>query len=368
MMAKNGDDLSGGDILEATGQPLIDRNGNFALYEIRLNPAEVNYIDSAGLTTEQGQQGKTVFFPYSYYTDSMHTAGPMGAIEVKATWRILDAAKGDDVKRFYHHRAVVYVPAGNSSTGQAMCIHATVGLVAIHIIHKTQNQQRWVWSTFEHEDLAPTCASTGGTCGVPARRYSFYNGSCPTSVCVWNQPPAFPADSVFVWNASQPYAGAYEFYDTVSTSPLKVDTFGTQVVRRVPVFPETDSVTASWRAAVAGTVWAHYRLIGSQWANPEAPPQTGAGIPDTLGNSALETYIPLTSSCTVCHYGATDAAGERSDMSFVLGLAGQGNTLLFRGTPIRHAAALGVTAASPHRPFTKNTPVPRTVPARPHPR
>ncbi|MGV2481200.1 UNVERIFIED_CONTAM: hypothetical protein IGO34_30855, partial [Salmonella enterica subsp. enterica serovar Weltevreden] len=42
-------------IKQATGQPLIDKNLNFALYEIRLNQDEVDYILGDSLYTLEGQ-------------------------------------------------------------------------------------------------------------------------------------------------------------------------------------------------------------------------------------------------------------------------------------------------------------------------
>jgi hypothetical protein len=364
MMAKNGDQVSGGDILEATGQPLIDRNGNYVLYEIRVNTVEADYITSNGLNTVSGQQGKTISFPSGSYDDSLHNSGPVGAIEVKAAWRILQPERGDDTTRYHHRNVVVYVAPENSGTGAAMCIPARVGLIALHIAHKTASRPQWVWSTFEHVTLAPTCTGGAAACGVPGVRYSLYNASCPATVCVWNQPPKFPSDSIFLWNSSPPYAGRYAFYDTVSTSPLRVDTFGTQAVRSNRVFPETDSVSLSWQAAVAaeGTVWANYRLIGSQWAAiQDAPPFPLVSAPDTLGNTALETYIPTTSSCIGCHNHATDAAGQPADFSFVLTLARDAGTRdYFRGTPIRRSTGPGATAGE-RRPFTRNTPIPPTV-------
>ena len=315
LMAKNAHGMSGGSILESTGQPLIDRNLNFALYEIRMNPDWVTYVDTAGLRTAQGQQGKEVNFPVGSYAnlDSL-TGGSVGAIEMKMVWRILQTEKGDDPSQFYSQTASIYVPAQNSQTGSALCIDSvTVGLVGMHIVHKTTSQPGWVWSTFEHKELAPTCASGAGTCGNANTRYSFFNPSCPSSTCPWNTPPSLAqGDSTFLWAASPPYAANYAIGGS-----------GTQAVRTQTVFLETDSVTAEWQQKLQGTVWANYRLIGSQWVNPEVP---GAyGIPEILGNSALETYIPDSSSCTRCHVQAVDAGGERADFSFLLGLAGNGD-------------------------------------------
>ena len=56
--------------LEQTGQPLIDRNLNFVLYDIVLNDKERTYIEH-GLATKAGQRNfkGPVSFPKGYYAD-----------------------------------------------------------------------------------------------------------------------------------------------------------------------------------------------------------------------------------------------------------------------------------------------------------
>ena len=95
-----------------------------------------------------------------------------------------------------------------------------------------------------------------------------------------------------------------------------------KVVRSVPIYRETDEVNEEWRAKVAGTVWANYHLIGSQWSVvlDQPPPQPIIGIPAVLGNTTLETYIQPTASCVNCHNFAQTAFGQSADFSFVLGM------------------------------------------------
>src|ERR1700756_1390392 len=128
-------------IKQATGQPLIDKNLNFVTYEVKMNPDEVKYIEENGLNTKEGQVGKTIFFPVGTFT-----AG-VGAMEIKSTWKILVSGI-DDSTKYYHRQAIIYVPAKQSATGQPLYLKETVGLVAMHIIHKTNRFQTWVWSSF----------------------------------------------------------------------------------------------------------------------------------------------------------------------------------------------------------------------------
>lgn len=296
----------GASILEAVGGPLIDRNENFTLYEIHLNADEVKYVKANNLQTLGGQfafkqQGKTVSFP----AGPTPQFGPEGAIEVKASWRILDTSKGDRPERFYTRQALIYVDGTDTKNGQPLCIPAVIGLVGLHIIHKTKNFNRWIWSTFEHVDNVPN--------GPGQAPYSYYNPDCLSGDCYPpNIPPKKPASGKFLWAAAAPYAAAY--------SPD--GTHGTQVVRSVPIYGGTQEVNAAWRARLANSVWANYHLIGSQWSVvlDQPPPQPLIGIPAVLGNTTLETYIQTTASCINCHNFAQTVYGQPSDFSFVLGM------------------------------------------------
>ncbi|HKP75828.1 MAG TPA: hypothetical protein VJT67_09825, partial [Longimicrobiaceae bacterium] len=317
-MAKNGQIVNPhADFDEAVGGPLLDRNLNFAVFEKMISPDEVQYLRDSSLVTVAGQEAiDTVNFPPGLYADKkLMTGGRVGSMEVKAAWRILTPQ--DDSTHFYHQQALIAVPAENSSTGQAFCIQATIGLVGLHIIHKTQDFPAWVWSTFEQEDNAPTCTGSG-SCGDANVKYSFYNAACTT--CQVNTPlrdSAFLADSSFKWNTSPPYGSAYAVNGQ----------YGSQITRTQPVYVPTDSMNAMWRAKFGNSVWRHYRLIGSQWQAimPGFPKSDTSEAPPILGNSALESFIPDQSNCIGCHTFATTAGtpAKFADFSFLLGMAGQ---------------------------------------------
>lgn len=296
----------GANILEAVGGVLIDRNRNFTLYEIRLNPDEVNYVKANNLQTLGGQfafkqSGKTVNFPAG-----PTQFGPVGAIEVKAAWRILDVNQGDKPERFYTRQALIFVDAADSQNGQPLCIPAVIGLVGLHIIHKTHNFTRWIWSTFEQVDNVPD--------GAGQSPYSYYSPDCLVGNCYPpNTPSPKPPGGSFKWAEKPPYAANY--------APDQMH--GTQVVRSVPIYGETQAVNAEWQAKMAGTVWANYHLIGSQWSVhlDEPDPQPIIGLPTVQGNTTLETYIQPTASCVNCHHDyAQTAVGQSADFSFVLGM------------------------------------------------
>jgi hypothetical protein len=289
------------DIEQATGQPLIDKNLNYALYEIMVNPDETKYIRDSSLNYASGQVGKTINFPAGYY-DSATTGGQVGAIEIKATWKILVPGV-DDSTKFYRRRAVIYVPASNSATGKPLYLTETVGLVAMHILHKTQEFPMWIWTTFEHNSNAPDSAALAKGAG---NNYSFYNAAA-TGVTA-NTPPQQP----WLWQASKPYASGSAYQGK----------YGTQVVQSLPIADYTQAANKKWQAALGNSVWANYRLIASQWGvrfgdNPTVPADT-VGVPALTSNPVLETYFQQSSCLTSCHKFAKDAVGNFADFSFLL--------------------------------------------------
>jgi hypothetical protein len=314
LMAKNESVLGPSPFFESTGQPLIDRNLNFTLYEIHINPDEVAYLTGQGLNTQAGQvqfmrQGKHVNFPLGSYGPARpgNPGGDVGPIEVKAAWRILQTDKGDDPRRYYTEQAVIVLdPANSPNPSQPFCTQATVGLVGLHILHKTKSQA-WIWTTFEHVDNAPQQGQVD-----PAKRYSFYNQGCPH--CPVNQPPTLPAGQTYRWAAKPPYAAAYATNGGHYGSP---GLFGTQVARVQQTFPSTAATNPVWQQRLAGTVWANYQLIGSQWLTIE----TREGVPVQESNTVLETYVqssPKFSSCINCHTDARTWTKQPADFSFLL--------------------------------------------------
>lgn len=288
-------------IKQATGQPLIDKNLNFALFEVHLNKDEVDYIVNDSLTTIEGQKGKIIKFP------SGSVKGGVGAIEIKASWKILVPGK-DDTSKFYRRMAVIYVPASQSANGKDLYLKEMVGLVGMHILHKTQDFPFWIWTTFEHVDDAPQQAQVA----TAGNNYSFFNPAC--TACTYNAPPKPSAGNKYLWQATKPYAALY------ATNNL----YGTQAVETDTIYGPTEAINRKWRKALAdmGSVFANYRLVGSQWSVVEdAPPFDTIPAPTNLTNITLETYIQPSSCTMTCHKFATDAVGNKSDFSFILGHA-----------------------------------------------
>jgi hypothetical protein len=333
-------------IQAATGDPLIDVEGNWTIYERRLNDVEAAYLRAPRgktdwtLTTLQGQQNLI----HAKVPVDFPAAGPdsaTGSIEIKATWRVLDAAqRAQNRERFYVVPALLKVAPDLVKQRTPICARVDMGLVAMHVIHKNPETENallpeWFWSTFEHVDNAPLAddpcdPASPETCGwlnksstedkldctpdLPSDppRYSFFNTACPG--CDVNQPPRpSPARPQYAWNATQPYAGIYL---TSSGPQVKV---GTQVSRCWEIYSLTGDLNRQWRGelARAGSVFQNYMLVGTQWGagvDGFIPNVPGTAVPRLLSNTVVETYLQTisaaddpfnTGSCVACHSAAT---------------------------------------------------------------
>src|SRR5207244_187320 len=83
--------------------PLIDQDGNFALFDILMNHPMFDFIVDKGLYSRQGQQnfGDVVVFP-SGNNPSGSNPGHMGAIMLKVSYRILDPDKDSNLLAQFH--------------------------------------------------------------------------------------------------------------------------------------------------------------------------------------------------------------------------------------------------------------------------
>ena len=252
------------EILDATGEPVTDQNGRFVRYTVNLGPIEYQYVMQKSLWTKAGQQATGDL----NFTD--------GAMEFKAAWKVLGA--NDNPSHFFTQQAIVYNDEdGSPSPGPNP---VTVGLVGLHITHKTPRQSNWLWSTFVQTEVSQ----------------SFNNPNCPSSQC----PPNV---------------------ETATTPYIELNPDGSphnKPVQVVGVIPTTAATyNAAFQGLLKGTPWAYYQLISTQWQGGSGPRTK----PPKLGNPVLETFVSNTNpySCLDCHNFAQDSpGGSKSDFSFAI--------------------------------------------------
>ena len=274
--------------------PLVDQNGNYARYEIKINEVEYRNIKDNQL----------------YIKTSTPITLPAGSIEFKATWR--EMVEGDDLSRYY----VINVPVLDSnkitlskkpSKNQGVCQVKKMGLVGMHINSKPNQQyfasgtipSQWIFSTFGQVDnIKPPHGS-----GVKA---SFSKGtwSDKTKQQGYDRvPDSLPVSAKF--NNTKPV-------NIYRTTPIATTPTGT--AQNLPDGVSTVGINKTYQKLVQGTVWENYQLIATQW--PSKPTQAfklGVPFPEQyVANPVIETYaqghqgdstLPG-STCMGCHSAA----------------------------------------------------------------
>jgi hypothetical protein len=298
---------------QASGQPLVDQNGRFVRYEVRVNKDEYNYIMAKSLWSRAGQNRFPKDSVISFPAGPIPQYGSIGAMEFKAAWKIM--GPGDDPSRFYTIKAIVYNDDNlDPSPGQNP---VTLGLVGLHIAHKTASQRFWVWSTFEQVDNLTT---------------SFHNAKCDS--CPTNQPPSGGPNYKELDNNGNPIHKP--------TQVTRVNRVDSSSVGDLFV----DGINKHFRSLLKASVWGNYQLVSTQWLLNEDI------FPQFLANTVQETYLQgpnppsygdvtifegeqyfqsnkyhpfangISSSCMGCHYTATGAVPKlKTDFSFLLGEA-----------------------------------------------
>jgi len=278
--------------------PLIDQRGEYARYSINLNQDAFNYILNNKLYNKEGQAKFTnVNFPIAAAPSPSPSSSPasVGSIVLKSAWRILDATKGDVFSRYHKIDAYVYTPPSDNPPTKPNCERKTLGLVALHIAHKTASAPQWVWSTFEQVDNV--AVGPNAPAGLTP---SFFNADCKN--CPINKPPPKP------WNPNIP------------TKP-------SQITRLLPLDDATKQLNTEWQGFLVGvnknSVWQFYQLISTQWPANATRSPTGDPAPQFLANTAVETYIQgkvpnVSSSCIMCHNNATTTTAAFADFSYLL--------------------------------------------------
>ena len=303
--------------------PLIDQEGRYARFEILMNRDMFEYIVGNDLYNIEGQEkAKSTVFPCgAIVADTVnHLDVRDGAIVVKAAWKILT---DEEVKSGHFHvrDAVIYSPKEKDIPhGEQRAPNVKIGLVGLHIVHKSKDSQQWTWSTFEQVDNNPEYGED-----PTKKHYSFFAaGSANQKI---NVPPDRP------WDPTRGLAGS----DDEKPQPPELASRRSQIVRMIPISKATHFVNAQFqkklREVNSKSVWQYYQLVSTQWPTRKVPncaaqervlvDVTAGPAPVFLGNSTLESYIQgqvpnTSSSCMECHANAMTTAGRFADFSYLL--------------------------------------------------
>jgi len=299
--------LDGNEIDEAFSFPLVDQEKNYALFEMRYNKEQYNFVrgqdddPTSWLYLRKNLVNKWIETKDSIVMPESSAPDTYGALMVKAAWKEL--TDNDIAENYYVINEVVYDSYGGCSTKK-------MGLVGIHLVQKLKGFEQWIWSSFEHRNNIPGQGSQ--------EPYTFNNGTdTPATTGGWaNRPDGTAAVD-------------------------KNDRVPTQVTRfnEIPTTPKDSStvdINKIYQEKLKNTVWKNYQLVITQWPQNSAefiiygnpggiyPEASGAPFPiNGCTNTAAETYFQSPNdatgkggnSCMSCHYQTS-----QSDFSWSLTL------------------------------------------------
>ncbi len=226
--------------------------GILVFYEILIDPNEVGYLCDNKFYNINGQvnfakSGAKVTLPWGEETQDWS-----GSFELKLAWKIMAPGK-DDLSRFFVQDAYVM---DQGSDGKPVQRKVKVGLVGMHIAHKTTAAPQWIWATFEQVDNLSV-----DNVAHPNLQASFNGPGCP--ICMTDV---------------QPQADKSGVYPRIPV----------QISRTIPIPADKVSLNNQVAATLgkAGSVWQYYQLIDTQWPiDPTALPAAwDAGLPDAVTN------------------------------------------------------------------------------------
>jgi hypothetical protein len=300
--------------------PLIDQQGNYAIFDILMNRSMFDYIQKHNLQSRAGQRSEENASLKIDFPAGANKPGDPGAVMIKVSWKVLDLPA--ERQNFHTVDALLLMPRHPNETTKRPCLRKTLGLVGFHVGHKTAGRRQWIWTSFEHVKNVPEQREVENK--QEQGPYSFYKVGCDTPQCPVNQTPPTP------WEPT--YKNGLKFHDSK---------FRSQITRAVALTHETKQMNEQFQEILGNTVWKDYMLLSTQWPSnfncakkettstpPPPDPATDftkepdmncAPAPTFLANSTLETYSqgtnPLaSSSCMACHGNAVSQQVRPPDM------------------------------------------------------
>lgn len=259
---------------------LVTQKGSLVRYLTGFNKLTFNTIRNNGLygpVTVKFSEDPPV--PPRYFDP--------GSINIKSAWIEMDGIS--DPGSFYTRWAWVQKP--HHDVAQRTCDLKLMGLVALHIAHKTKSSPQWIWASFEHVRNVPS-----GEKLAEKKDYTFNDGLGTTPMETDPPPGArfpFPLDKPF--KIPNPY----------------------NVERQKKIPTEIRDINVLWQGVLKDTVWSNYELVMVQWPRrrfkeeltgseiytPERPtaypvPPCGEVPSDiNIANTVIETFLQLDATC-----------------------------------------------------------------------
>jgi len=280
---------------------LVDQNTKLVRYDVRFNRSEFEFVLENGYATtaKVGPSGPgSVLSTQLSLPDNRDAKFGRygGSIELKGSWRELCTGANctfrDDPTRYLTEPVWIYEAVGNAGR----CRQALMGLVGLHIAHKTHWAPQWIWSTFEHIDLVPEDPSAPG-----ADRKALFD-------------PACVAKAATLGCENKPFLAADPCCPNVPFDKVELgNTTPNHVTRLQAIGTEAGTLNQVFAGLAAGSPFENYVLIGTQWPfngrvpgneaeiytrpcntdalRPDLPGECYTIVPQFLRNTSMESFM-----------------------------------------------------------------------------
>lgn len=304
-------------------QVVIDQNGHALYYSIHMNPAFVDFVNEAHLTT--ADQIKRA-------DPSIHFTTTGAIVETKDAWQIVPDDSPPQAASFITTRAMVPTLSVDPVLGvvadDTKLRMVTVALIAIHIVHTIPGHPEFIWSTFQHTDrdtgvtdVAPSAIelprdtpNTAAAIGpqLPAGGYLLYAQNTLPSAA--NQGVFVPTLNVAAQTFTTAPTSIYRMFPAAKTATTDIDgdialvNEALQERMNVGQPPPTASDRRPW-----------YRLVGAVWLDQ---PVRSFAVDKVLVNDPNDPDIILNGSDSVNSInGGEDGLSSTAMESFTQGAA-----------------------------------------------
>ena len=303
--------------------PVIDQQGNYAIFDILMNRSMFDYIQVAqpaeqSRTTEQRKRLVESRFPGGSEQARLRRArrgDDQGVVE--------GSRSAHERQNFHTVDALVLMPRDLNETRQAALFAQDARARSVSTL---ATRRRAAGSGFGlRSNTSRMCPSSRKSISKQEQGpYNFYKVGCDTRMSGESN----AADAV-----GTNYKNGLKFHDSK---------FKSQITRVVPLTDETKEMNDQFQKILGNTVWKNYMLLSTQWPSDfrcaakkddvrrplpptpatdfkKEPDMNCAPAPTFLANSTLETYSqgtnPLaSSSCMACHGNAVSQQVRPPDM------------------------------------------------------
>lgn len=283
------------------GGILVDHKGNPVYYSVNFDPVFYDFVQ------------KNQYYDYDKYIAADPTTNyPLGAMELKASWRIV--AEGETASGSYVTDALVPV-LQQDATGKVTVDTSKppravkVSFVGLHVVGIVANHPEFIWATFEQNLNAPNLpAGMDPKANLPVAdtNYTFYTAGTFASACNINAKANLKLDA-----ATQTFTPVTQVYQL---NPEGGETAGSGNIANI------QALNKSVHDQLGDEVWKNYNLVGGVWLLPGAlqPNMPSATQPFELhgsidlANTTMETYHQNL-NCFTCH--TTQATSTNSGLN-----------------------------------------------------